>query len=106
MLYEGYDSDVAREKSIDYSTKTYANPIRQSSGLKPNQRDYDDSSERYIFTFEYVLQTHILLANCELIGILKHGSTGTPVHITCTYIHVLIYICIPCDVQVFQSFCI
>ncbi len=48
FFIEGYDSDVAREKSIDYSTKTYANPIRQSSGLKPNQRDYDDNNERYV----------------------------------------------------------
>ena len=46
--YTGYDSDVAREKAMDYSNKTYANPIRGSKGsrgVKPHQRDYDDDDD-------------------------------------------------------------
>lgn len=38
----GYDSDVAREKNIDYSTKTYANPIRSTAGIKPYEQEYDE----------------------------------------------------------------
>jgi len=38
----GYDSDVEREKNIDYITKTYANPIRTTEGVKPHHQDYED----------------------------------------------------------------
>lgn len=32
----GYDSDVEREKNIDYVSKTYVNPIREATlGSKP-----------------------------------------------------------------------
>lgn len=41
----GYDSDVAREKSIDYSQKTYANPIREKSGVKPRHQQDDSDDE-------------------------------------------------------------
>uniref|UniRef100_A0AAY4ASC1 Echinoderm microtubule-associated protein-like 6 n=1 Tax=Denticeps clupeoides TaxID=299321 RepID=A0AAY4ASC1_9TELE len=34
----GYDSDVAREKSSDYTTKIYAVSIREMSGVKPHQQ--------------------------------------------------------------------
>lgn len=34
----GYDSDVEREKNIDYLTKIYTNPIRDGSGVKPQQQ--------------------------------------------------------------------
>uniref|UniRef100_A0A672SZE4 EMAP like 6 n=1 Tax=Sinocyclocheilus grahami TaxID=75366 RepID=A0A672SZE4_SINGR len=34
----GYDSDVAREKSMDYTTKIYAVSIRQMTGVKPHQQ--------------------------------------------------------------------
>ncbi|XP_055878559.1 echinoderm microtubule-associated protein-like 6 isoform X2 [Biomphalaria glabrata] len=33
---EGYDSDVEREKKIDYTTKIYANPVREKEGVKPH----------------------------------------------------------------------
>ncbi len=40
---------MAREKALDYSTKTYANPIRgggaTSRGVKPHQQDYDDEDD-------------------------------------------------------------
>jgi microtubule-associated protein-like 6 len=41
----GYDSDVAHEKNIDYSTKTYTDPIRSTSGVKPYQQDYEEDDE-------------------------------------------------------------
>ncbi|XP_057217479.1 echinoderm microtubule-associated protein-like 6 isoform X1 [Triplophysa rosa] len=34
----GYDSDVAREKNMDYTTKIYAASIRQMTGVKPHQQ--------------------------------------------------------------------
>ena len=35
----GYDSDVEREKNIDYTSKIYTNPIREKSGaVKPQQQ--------------------------------------------------------------------
>ena len=43
----GYDSDVEHEKNIDYSTKTYINPIRSTTGVKPHQQQYEDS-DRYV----------------------------------------------------------
>lgn len=37
-LQAGYDSDVAREKNMDYTTKIYAVSIREMSGVKPHQQ--------------------------------------------------------------------
>ncbi|XP_054543716.1 echinoderm microtubule-associated protein-like 6 [Talpa occidentalis] len=34
----GYDSDVAREKAVDYTTKIYAVSIREMEGTKPHQQ--------------------------------------------------------------------
>ena len=34
-LTGGYDSDVERERTIDYVSKTYVNPIREASLDKP-----------------------------------------------------------------------
>ncbi|XP_075452066.1 echinoderm microtubule-associated protein-like 6 isoform X3 [Ascaphus truei] len=41
----GYDSDVAREKSIDYTTKIYAVSIREMEGTKPHQQLKESSVE-------------------------------------------------------------
>ncbi|OCT79280.1 hypothetical protein XELAEV_18026090mg [Xenopus laevis] len=41
----GYDSDVAREKSIDYTTKIYAVSIREMEGTKPHQQLKEASAE-------------------------------------------------------------
>ncbi|KAM3930547.1 echinoderm microtubule-associated protein-like 6 isoform 4-T4 [Leptodactylus fuscus] len=41
----GYDSDVAREKSIDYTTKIYAVSIREMEGTKPHQQIKEASVE-------------------------------------------------------------
>ena len=36
----GYDSDVDREKQLDYCSKTYSNPIREvGRGVKPHQQE-------------------------------------------------------------------
>ena len=39
----GYDSDVAHEKNMDYTAKTYANPIRSTAGVKPHLQDYEET---------------------------------------------------------------
>eukprot|EP00057_Strongylocentrotus_purpuratus_P018650 XP_011673124.1 PREDICTED: echinoderm microtubule-associated protein-like 6 [Strongylocentrotus purpuratus] len=39
---EGYDSDVQREKDMDYSAKTYSGPKRDMAGVKPHLRDVED----------------------------------------------------------------
>ncbi len=39
----GYDSDVEREKKIDYSTKIYMNPLRETSGTKPQRQSVDEA---------------------------------------------------------------
>ncbi|KAK1171259.1 echinoderm microtubule-associated protein-like 6 isoform X3 [Acipenser oxyrinchus oxyrinchus] len=41
----GYDSDVAREKSIDYTIKIYAVSIREMTGTKPHQQQKEVSVE-------------------------------------------------------------
>ncbi|XP_061084049.1 echinoderm microtubule-associated protein-like 6 isoform X3 [Conger conger] len=41
----GYDSDVARERSIDYTTKIYAVSIRDMTGVKPHQQQKEVSAE-------------------------------------------------------------
>ncbi|XP_028844275.1 echinoderm microtubule-associated protein-like 6 isoform X1 [Denticeps clupeoides] len=41
----GYDSDVAKEKSIDYTTKIYALSIRHMCGTKPHQQQKEVSAE-------------------------------------------------------------
>ena len=33
---EGYDSDVEREKRMDYGALTYAEPLRATAGVRPN----------------------------------------------------------------------
>ncbi|BFZ11617.1 hypothetical protein BsWGS_14656 [Bradybaena similaris] len=40
---EGYDSDVAREKNIDYTTKIY--PLRDKNGLKPLLQDKTEEAK-------------------------------------------------------------
>lgn len=32
----GYDSDVEREKKMDYGSKIYVNPIRERAGVRPH----------------------------------------------------------------------
>ena len=42
----GYDSDVEREKNMDYSEKIYINPIREKDGVKPHLQEMA-SVEKY-----------------------------------------------------------
>eukprot|EP00795_Rhopilema_esculentum_P003114 gene3114-1413_t len=39
----GYDSDVEREKKIDYSSKIYTVSLRESSGTKPQHQSIEES---------------------------------------------------------------
>uniref|UniRef100_A0A803SL06 EMAP like 6 n=1 Tax=Anolis carolinensis TaxID=28377 RepID=A0A803SL06_ANOCA len=52
----GYDSDVAREKAIDYTTKIYAVSIREMEGTKPHQQLKEVSVEE-----RYVMERHLSL---------------------------------------------
>ena len=45
LYVEGYDSDVAFEIKLDYSTKTYTKPIRRRQGVKPHQKEYDEEKQ-------------------------------------------------------------
>lgn len=36
LMFSGYDSDVAREKVVDYVTKIYSASIRNMSGTRPH----------------------------------------------------------------------
>lgn len=40
LFSTGYDSDVEREKNIDYNTKIYVNPIREKEGTKPHLQEH------------------------------------------------------------------
>ena len=36
---QGYDSDVDREKRMDYSTKIYNSPIKDKEGIPPHLQE-------------------------------------------------------------------
>lgn len=36
VVFSGYDSDVARERAVDYVTKIYSASIRNMSGTRPH----------------------------------------------------------------------
>ncbi len=38
----GYDSDVAREKNMDYSKKIYVNPVREIGAKKPHLQEVQE----------------------------------------------------------------
>ncbi len=47
-LSKGYDSDVAWEKTVDYTSKMYAVSIREMRGTKPHQQLKEmTAEERY-----------------------------------------------------------
>ncbi|XP_064600933.1 echinoderm microtubule-associated protein-like 6 [Liolophura sinensis] len=41
----GYDSDVERESTMDYSMKIYANPIREKIGVKPHLQETETTAK-------------------------------------------------------------
>lgn len=48
-MFSGYDSDVAREKVVDYVTKLYSASIRNMSGNRPHLQHRELTvEERYI----------------------------------------------------------
>lgn len=52
---EGYDSDVQRESHIDYSSKIYCNPIRETDGVKPHLQPAKEETERFaMFSVHYL----------------------------------------------------
>ncbi|XP_047132983.1 echinoderm microtubule-associated protein-like 6 isoform X1 [Hydra vulgaris] len=44
----GYDSDVEREKNIDYLSKIYTNPLRESSGNKPQLKEVPNEEKKKV----------------------------------------------------------
>lgn len=66
-MFSGYDSDVAREKVVDYVTKIYSASIRSMSGTKPHMQHKElPVEERY--------QPHILtpaLISHQLMNLVK-----------------------------------
>ena len=54
-VFEGYDSDVAREKTVDYVTKMHAASFREMRGIKPQQQQKELSpEERYAHVHAHV----------------------------------------------------
>lgn len=43
---EGYDSDVEREKCINYVSKTYVSPVRDSSVVRPHLKQQPDTAKK------------------------------------------------------------
>ena len=41
----GYDSDVEREKKIDYSTKIYASSVQEKEGVKPHLQQTEEAEK-------------------------------------------------------------
>ena len=44
LFFQGYDSDVEREKNMDYAKKTYEKSMRDTRGVKPNEQEYSDEN--------------------------------------------------------------
>uniref|UniRef100_A0A3P9P894 EMAP like 6 n=1 Tax=Poecilia reticulata TaxID=8081 RepID=A0A3P9P894_POERE len=57
----GYDSDVAREKTVDYVTKMFAVSIREMRGTKPHQQLKELSAEERKNLFAQIRLINILL---------------------------------------------
>ena len=46
---DGYDSDVQREKCIDYVSKIYSTqPLRDTEGVKPHQQEQTTNADRSV----------------------------------------------------------
>ena len=85
MITGGYDSDVEREKSIDYGSLTYATPIRDAAAMgvvKPHKQESKEEekggvsgrgkvsravqSSVKVVTSETQVQVHVSLYLCLL----------------------------------------
>ena len=45
VVSTGYDSDVEREKKIDYSTKIYASSVQEKEGVKPHLQQMEEEDK-------------------------------------------------------------
>ena len=47
----GYDSDVEREKNIDYTSKIYTSPLRElgTEAIKPQEQSTTEVKQKYYF---------------------------------------------------------
>ena len=47
----GYDSDVEREKNIDYNSKIYTSPLRElgTEAIKPQKQSATEVKQKYYF---------------------------------------------------------
>lgn len=43
---EGYDSDIQRELDIDYTTKIYSKPLRETEGVKPQHQENTETHQK------------------------------------------------------------
>ncbi|KAK7902027.1 hypothetical protein WMY93_018796 [Mugilogobius chulae] len=92
----GYDSDVAREKTVDYSTKMYAGSIREMRGTKPQHQLKELSAEerevllwcvgvglcRVSDVCFYLCAVCVLIWCCGVQDTIATGQIGTPsIHI-------------------------
>lgn len=77
VVCSGYDSDVAREKVVDYVTKIYSASIRNMSGTKPHLQHKElPVEDRYAMTsslsrcgIQYVITFDLCFqASCESCG--------------------------------------
>ena len=71
----GYDSDVDREKKIDYTTKTYTSSLRETSGTKP-QHQAKEESRKYasslLFCCLWHLPYHLIISWAPKIFLLRN----------------------------------
>ena len=49
--HSGYDSDVEREKNMDYSSKIYLNPNQEKGGVKPHLQETKDDAKLVLNVF-------------------------------------------------------
>lgn len=56
-LFSGYDSDVAREKVVDYVTKLYSASIRNMSGTRPHLQHRELTVEERYGTSDRTIRT-------------------------------------------------
>ena len=63
----GYDSDVEREKNMNYEDKTYVNPLRTTKGVKPHMREKQDDGE-HRFAVQYLFSTEECTASLSSCG--------------------------------------
>ncbi len=73
-VFSGYDSDVAREKLVDYVTKIYSASIRNMSGTRPHlqhrelpvdERYHDAVGSVRLLFFPHVVSLPVLVCSLD-----------------------------------------